>query len=105
MTVVSIAQVREERQRHWSGPCKCLGCGHEWVGVAPIGVMFVDCPECDLPKGHPKHPFRSDVGDLAFVCNCGSEALTAYMRGGRFWMMCMGCGVDHTHAIFEGAQS
>lgn len=101
--VISLAQAREERKPHWTGTCKCIGCGHEYVGVAPLGVMFIDCPECGLPKGHPKHPFGAQEGDLFFRCVCGSEALTAYKRGGYFRTMCMACGTDHTHAIYGEA--
>lgn len=101
MTVISFQKAKEEREPHWSGTCKCIGCGHEWVGVAPMGVMFVDCPSCELPKGHPKYPFGGgEAGDAVFTCNCGSEALTAYYRGNRFRLQCMACGTDHTTNIF-----
>ena len=66
-----------------------------------MGVMFVDCPSCDLPKGTPKHPFGGAVGDTVFACNCGCEALTVYFRKGDFRIMCMGCGANHTDAIMN----
>jgi hypothetical protein len=100
MTVISLSAARDARKPHWEGPCKCIGCGHEWHGVAPIGTMWVDCPSCELPKGHPKHPFGAQEGDLIFTCNCGSEALTAYQRKGRFYLRCMACGDEHTEAVF-----
>lgn len=100
MTVISLAAAREERSPHWSGTCKCIGCQHEWVGVAPMGTFFVGCPSCGLPKGHPKHPFGAQDGDSVFICNCGSEALTAYRHNGKFTLRCMGCGDDHTEAVF-----
>lgn len=100
MTVISFAQAKAEREPHWQGKCKCIGCGHEWEGVAPIGTMFVDCPSCELPKGHPKHPFGCAEGDSVFKCSCGSEALTAYMHKGRFNLRCMACGTEKTNAVF-----
>ena len=98
--VVSLHDVREKRQRWWQGPCVCIGCRHEWEGDGPIGEMFISCPECQLPKGHPKHPFRADTGDVFFSCSCGCEAMTAYCRGGRFEMICMRCGTNQTDAIY-----
>lgn len=101
MSVISLAGEREKRSPHWSGCCICLGCKHEWVSVAPIGVMFVDCPSCGLPKGHPKHPFGASEGDSLFQCDCGSEALTAYFRKGELRLMCMACGKNVTEAVMN----
>lgn len=102
MTVINFAEAEAEREPHWSGNIKCIGCQHEWVGVAPMGTMFVDCPSCGLPKGTPKHPFGAAEGDAMFVCNiCDSEALTAYYREGHFRIICMGCGTNHTEAILS----
>jgi hypothetical protein len=98
--VISLSAVREERAPHWEGTCVCLGCKHEWHGVGPIGVTQLDCPQCELPKGVVKYPFGAQPGDLLFECTCGSEALTAYTRTGRFWLRCMACGIDHTEAVF-----
>jgi len=100
MTVISLAAAREERQPHWAGNVYCIGCHHEWVGVGPLGTMFVDCPSCGLPKGTPKHPFMADDGDLVFACNCGCEVMTAYKRKGNLYVRCMGCGTDQTHAFY-----
>ena len=101
MTVIRLADEREKRSPHWAGECKCIGCGHRWVGVAPLGTMFVECPSCGLSKGHPYHPFGAgEAGDVVFKCNCGSEAMTAYYRGGRFRFQCMSCGADQTEAVF-----
>lgn len=27
---------------------KCAACGHEWCGVAAVGIVGVRCPKCDL---------------------------------------------------------
>lgn len=101
MTVISFAAYKEQNSPHWSGQCKCIGCGHEWVGVGPIGTMWVDCPSCNFPKGHPKHPFGADGGDAEFICDCGSDALTAYYHQGHFRLKCMACGIDHTDAVLS----
>lgn len=102
--IVSFAAAREERSPHFAGEAKCVGCGHEWAAVAPAGTQRLDCPSCDLPKGVWKHPFGAADGDRLFICNCGSEALTAYFRKGRFRIVCMGCGTDQTSAIFGEAE-
>jgi len=103
MTVISFAKAKEGRSPHWTGTVKCIGCGHEPIAVAPMGTVWVECPSCHLHKAAPKHPFGADQGDVAFTCSeCGSDALNAFYRKGRFNLMCMGCGIDHTDAVFGG---
>lgn len=29
-----------------SGPCECLDCGYEWVGVWPLGADGLERPKC-----------------------------------------------------------
>lgn len=100
MTVISFQKAKEEREPHWTSTVYCVGCGHEHVAVAPIGVQWVECPSCHTQKATPRHPFGADQGDVVFSCSlCGLEALTAFYRKGRFNLMCMGCGVDHTDAV------
>lgn len=103
MTVINLFAEREARKPHWQGLVHCIGCQHEWEGVAPTGHMWVDCPSCGLPKGTPKYPFGAAPDDLLFQCNCGGEALTAYFRNGGFRLRCMNCGDDHTVAIYGDA--
>lgn len=102
MSVVSLSAARESRQPHWTGKCVCLGCRHEWEGVGPIGMhSSLECPSCELPKGVVRNLFGCAVGDQELQCNCGSEALTAYVHNGRKWVRCMACGTDLTEAFYS----
>ena len=103
MTIVNLRDARAARQPHWSGPCVCLGCRHEWVGVGPEGhASNLVCPACELPKGTTKYPFGAGEGDMVLTCgHCGGEALTAYKRGAYNYVRCMGCGVDLTDEFYE----
>jgi len=29
-----------------NGPCECLQCGKEWMGVWPLACDDLECPEC-----------------------------------------------------------
>jgi len=102
--VISLAAYKEEREPHWAGDCICIGCGHEWVGVGPVGVVGgLECPSCTLPKGHIKHLFGPEEGDAVFTCQtCGSIAMVNYKRRGWLYTRCMGCGTDHTDDIYGG---
>jgi len=104
MSVVSLAEEREARQPHWTGTAYCVGCKHEWQAVAPVGSENLECPSCTLPKGVPKYPFGAEEGDMVLTCDCGCEALTAYRRVGHFYVKCMSCGDDLTHAFYGEPQ-
>jgi hypothetical protein len=99
--VVEFKAPEPEPEGEWaSGEAICIGCRHEWVQVAPVGTRWLECPGCGGSKGIYAKPFGAGEGDSVFVCDCGSEALTAYMHKGKFWLRCMNCGVDHTEAVF-----
>lgn len=36
---------------HLVGKATCLACSHEWTAVAPIGTLWLTCPECTLERG------------------------------------------------------
>lgn len=97
---MSVVPFRKREEPHTEGVAKCVGCQHQWDAVAPSDVRWLECPSCGLKRGTWYHPFGAAVGDLEFNCLCGSEALTAYQRRGKFWLRCMSCGMDQTAAIF-----
>lgn len=96
-----VVAFREKSDPHCSGPAVCLGCRHKWAAVAPVGTWLLECPSCGTLKGVYEGLCQAQPGDLAFACNCGCKALTAYKRGALFHLICMKCGVDQTEAIFE----
>jgi hypothetical protein len=91
----------EETEEHLSGEAKCLGCGEEWVAVAPIGVWQLECPKCGTMKGIFKLFVGADDDDLAYTCDCGGEALTAFYHKGQFQLRCMCCGIDCTESVLS----
>lgn len=36
---------------HLRGNAQCLHCKHRWEAVAPVGVLILKCPNCELEKG------------------------------------------------------
>jgi len=41
----------DARRPHYAGPCSCLGCSHEWVGVVPDGAGLLECSVCGEMRG------------------------------------------------------
>ncbi|WP_176929346.1 hypothetical protein [Novosphingobium aromaticivorans] len=85
---------------HLAGEALCIGCRHEWAGVAPVGVWQLECPSCGSLKGIWRYPVGGQQGDVVFKCNCGCEALTAYYHRDLFHLKCMSCGAEQTSAVF-----
>ncbi len=74
-------------QPHISGDAKCLACGYEWMAVAPIGTIELECPECHTFKGVF---FLLTAPDVIFVCTCGNE----HFYLGEEYPMCSKCGTE-----------
>lgn len=88
MTVVSLAERRQEDTPHVSGFAQCLTCKHEWTQVAPVGTVQVDCPECKGHKGIFKYiawPADTEVWN----CACGCNIFMATRQG----VYCVHCGI------------
>lgn len=89
MTVVNLEQAREERKPHMTGPARCLDCKHEWVAVAPVGTIWMECPKCSLIRGRFVNQVERD-GDH-WVCNCGNDLFYVTSDGA----YCPNCGGWH----------
>lgn len=84
----SSAQEEESAGPYLEGKCRCLHCKHEWVGVAPLGTVSVDCPSCGLRRG----AFIANVlkdGDH-WTCRCGSILFACNVAN---WY-CIACGTN-----------
>lgn len=86
--VIDFVAAREERQPHLSGKARCAACKHEWVAVAPHGVVQgFECPSCGAEKGFYVYPVRRD--EPHWTCDCGNDLFHATEQG----MYCPNCGV------------
>jgi len=72
-----------------TGEAKCVQCQKEWIAVAPVGTVTLDCPDCNTMKG-------AFVGmtcpDEFWVCNCGNDLFFISKEG----CMCANCGITPT---------
>ena len=85
--VIDFAQAKLDREAHAAGEAVCLACQHEWVAVSPLGIPWLECPNCHCHKGTYKHPFYVPNKPV-FHCNCGNHLLVVY----REFTMCPACG-------------
>lgn len=76
----------DDKRPHLSGNAKCLGCGHIWVAVAPIGTIWLECPNCSSIKGRHIYPVERSVD--RWVCNCGNDLFYMSING----VYCPNCG-------------
>ena len=76
MSVVQFRQT-EKSDPHLSGKARCAVCKHEHVAVAPVGVDWMECPECGLDKAR-----------FIRECKCGCDVF----RITRTASFCINCG-------------
>lgn len=101
MSVVSFAAAKLAREPHGCGTGYCHDCKHEWSYEAPVGTTILTCPECGGKRGMWKHPYGPIQGDVSFRCNhCVGEHFYGVKRSGRIKLLCSGCGVDQTMALW-----
>jgi hypothetical protein len=96
----AVLDFKPREEPHLAGEAVCVSCRHTWVAVAPVGTWQLECPSCETWHGVWRYPIGASEGDAVFVCECGCEALTAYVHHGLYRHRCMKCGVDHTEALF-----
>lgn len=86
-TVTSLEQWKQAQTPHTSGEAFCMTCDHNWVAVAPVGTVDLECPACHSMKGKFKfHHLR--VEDDHWTCNCGNQFFHVTKKG----TYCPNCG-------------
>ena len=89
----NVIQLRPKNDPHGSGEAFCLQCGHEWISVAPVGTVQLECPECHTMKGLFRFPFHFSEGQLVRECNCGNQLFYLSPEG----HMCANCGIYQSY--------
>jgi hypothetical protein len=96
VSVVDLQEFKHEHSAHLSGECSCMLCRHKWVGVAPVGTTWLQCPNCHSEKGYFLHEVQPPEGFYVFTCDCGSELLHLVKdKNGNCELMCANCGELH----------
>lgn len=84
--VVDLEAERERRSPHSTGKARCLDCRHEWTAVAPVGVLWLECPACTLERG--RFVAQHERDEPHWHCLCGNT-LFYVVRDGYY---CPNCG-------------
>lgn len=87
--VVNLAGYRNEReddQETLAGSARCLQCDYTWVAVVPVGVRWLECPNCKSEKGHLDA--KVDRGEFDWLCGCGNDLFRICEEGA----YCTVCG-------------
>lgn len=74
--LISLDAAREARSPHMTGQAICIDCRREWQAVAPVGIRWLTCPECNLQRGRLLNHVEIDSG-LHWTCKCGCDLFYA----------------------------
>ena len=72
---------------HNSGLARCMVCKHEHQAVAPVGVVWMECPECHAQKALFVGSCERR-GEAHWTCACGNDLFHATPEG----FYCPNCG-------------
>lgn len=70
-----------------------MQCHHKWQGVAPVGVKWLECPNCHAEKGYFVTEAMPPEDTLIWKCNCGEYLFVVFPDGS---IQCIECGVTQT---------
>ena len=79
----------QEYLPHSTGPCVCLQCRHEWIGVVPVRVNSIKCPECGTFKGC-RAGLIIPADSALLICPACDNELNYALAAGR--VLCACCG-------------
>jgi rubredoxin len=85
--VIPFAKPVEETP-HGTGSAFCMACSATWQGVAPVGTVELECPECKSMKGRFTFAY-APPSETAWECACGSQLFNVLPDG----IFCPNCGV------------
>jgi len=88
-SIIPFPCKQEVNDEHLSGIAKCLSCKHEWIYVAPVGTVWLECPACTLLMGRLAGPV--DRIGYSWECNCGNELFKITPKE----IYCICCGVPY----------
>lgn len=74
-------------EHYLSGKARCLQCQYEWVGVAPVGTVWLECPSCHTHHG--TYIAQVEREEEHWQCDCGNP-LFYVTKSGIYCPMC-GC--------------
>lgn len=65
------------RRPHLAGEAICTICRAQWVAVAPVGTVWLDCPQCGASRGVMRFPVEDDAEHHHCACGGHLFAVTA----------------------------
>jgi hypothetical protein len=80
---------KTETDGHLTGPARCMGCGHEWQAVAPVGTVDnLECSQCRGFLGILVYPVMPESYWVCGECNCHIFAVSGISKE----ILCYRCG-------------
>lgn len=89
MHIVSLSDYKDNKIPHMTGEAHCLHCHNTWIAVAPVGNVWIECPNCNLKKAAFMHHITTPEKDsIVWTCGCGNQLYYKTQLG----LWCPNCG-------------
>ena len=86
MEIIDLAQARRDREDIIRGNALCVACNHKWEATAPVGTVWLECPECTAVRARFIQPIERY--GMHWICACGCDLFHATTEG----YYCPNCG-------------
>lgn len=86
--VIFLEQAWAARRPHEAGELHCLACDHSWIGTAPAGQTWMDCPRCGRKTA--EWAMAENGALAAWACLCGCTVFRVRKTG----IFCLHCGEE-----------
>lgn len=86
MGTIAAFPKKEPLDPHIVGAAHCIACAHKWTSVAPVGSVWLECPNCKCDKGLMDQPCVRELP--TWTCNCGNDLFHVTKDG----YYCPNCG-------------
>ena len=86
--IIPFNKSEQPKEPMATGEAFCIGCSYQWLAIAPLGTVQLECPACSSMKGIWKWPHKPAPGMLVRECNCGNQLFYLTPEG----HCCANCG-------------
>ena len=77
------------------GPAECLHCRKVFMAIAPVGHVFIKCPDCHVEKAVFRTHVLPEESEEILLCTCGSWVWSVT----KSTLVCVICGMGQPYKV------
>ena len=86
--IKSLQEHKENKTPHMTGEAHCITCHYQWIAVAPLETIWLECPKCKSHKAAFMNHVDVPKDVKVWTCKCENQLFFITEEG--CW--CPNCG-------------